>query len=110
MDVTVREMNRVDLVVVDGRVDSVTAPELGAVLNERIDKGSRNLVVDLAGVEYMSSAGLRELVSALKRVKSHGGDVRIAAPSDRVSEVLALAGLDAIFDVYGDQVAAVGSF
>jgi anti-sigma B factor antagonist len=58
----------------------------------------------------MSSAGLREMVRVLKRVKRTGGDLRIANPSDRVKEVLELAGLDTIFEIYPTQVEAVGSF
>jgi anti-sigma B factor antagonist len=110
MEITVRELNRVDLILVDGRVDSSTATGLGDVLNERIDKGAINLVVDLEQVDYMSSGGLRELVAALKQVRKDGGDLRISTPSPRVREVLELAGLDAIFEIFDDQVSAVGSF
>lgn len=110
MEVTVTEMNRVDLITVNGRVDSSNASQLGEKLNQQIDTGSVNLVVDLSGVEYMSSAGLRELVAGLKRVKKDGGDLRLCNPSDRVREVLDLAGLSTIFEIYDNQVAAVGSF
>jgi anti-sigma B factor antagonist len=110
MEITVREMNRVDLISVSGRVDSSTAPQLGEALNAQIDSGTSNLVLDLAGVEYLSSAGLREMVAALKKVKQNGGDLRLCTPSDRVMEVLDLAGLDSIFQIFDDQVTAVGSF
>lgn len=110
MNVSVKEMKRTDLIVVEGRVDSMTAPQLGEALNGQIDRGKKYLVIDLAEVEYMSSAGLGELVSALKRVKPVGGDLRIAAPSERVREVLELSGLDTIFKMYDDQVEAVGSY
>lgn len=110
MNVTVKELNRVDLVVVEGRVDSSTAPQLGEALDGQLSGGTKNVIVDLKGVEYMSSAGLRELVTALKRAKSSGGDVRLSEPSERVREVLELAGLDSIFQIYDDQVEAVGSF
>jgi anti-sigma B factor antagonist len=110
MEITVKELNRVDLILVEGRVDSSTATDFGDVLNERIDKGAINLVVDLEQVDYMSSGGLRELVAALKQVRKDGGDLRISTPSQRVREVLELAGLDAIFEIFDDQVSAVGSF
>jgi len=110
MEVNIKQMNRVDLVEVDGRVDSSTAGELGAAINERINKGALNLVVDLAKVDYMSSGGLRELVAGLKRVKKDGGDLRLCSPSSRVREVLELAGLHTIFQIFDDQVRAVGSF
>ena len=110
MEVTVQKFNRVDLILVNGRVDSSTAPQLGEALNEQFSAGTNNLVLDLSGVDYMSSAGLREMVAALKKAKQGGGDLRISTPSERVLEVLDLAGLDSIFQIFDDQVAAVGSF
>lgn len=110
MEIIVSEMKRVQLLEVLGRVDSTNATELGDALDRSVDAGNSNLVLDLSGVEYMSSAGLREMVRVLKRVKRGGGDLRIASPSERVQEVLELAGLDTIFEVYPTQVEAVGSF
>ncbi len=110
MEIKVSELKRVTLFEISGRVDSTNAAELGEALNTAIDAGRNQLVLDLSGVEYMSSAGLREMVAALKRVKRGIGDVRLANPSERVKEVLELAGLDTIFSVYDTQVEAVGSF
>lgn len=110
MEINESEMRRVRLFEVIGRVDSSNASELGTELDRTIDDGNTNLVLDLGGVEYMSSAGLREMVRVLKRVKRTGGDLRIANPSDRVREVLELAGLDTIFEIFPTQVEAVGSF
>jgi anti-sigma B factor antagonist len=109
MDITVNEHHRVDVVGVQGSVNSETAPKLDAALNERLNKGS-NLVVDLAGVDYMSSAGLRALVAALKRARTDGGNLVISAPSARVREVMDLAGLTDVFPIFDEQVGAVGSF
>ncbi len=103
-------MNRANLITVEGRVDSSTADQLGTALNGQIDSGTLNLVVDLSGVEYMSSGGVRELVAGLKRVKKDGGDLRLCALSERVREVMRLAGLDTVFEIFDDQVTAVGSF
>ena len=50
------------------------------------------------------------MVAALKKAKQSGGDLRLCTPSERVLEVLDLAGLDSIFQIFDDQVAAVGSF
>lgn len=110
METTISEMRRVTLVEVSGRVDSSNAVQLGETLNSQIDAGRLQLVVDLSGVEYMSSAGLREMVAALKKVRNLNGDMRIATPSERVKEVLDLAGLSAIFQIFPTQVEAVGSF
>jgi anti-sigma B factor antagonist len=110
MEISITPMKRVDLLRISGRVDSSTSSELDEVLQKRLDEGRSNLVLDLSDVHYMSSSGLRSLVSALRASKKKGGDVRIASPSERVQEVLGLAGLDTLFESYDDVTAAVGSF
>lgn len=111
MDITVSTMKRATLLEVNGRVDSSNATQLADALNEQIDAGHHMLVVDLSRVEYMSSAGLRELVAALKKARrATGGDVRLASLHPRVKEVFGLAGLDTIFHIYPTQVEAVGSY
>lgn len=110
LDISVQSFKRVDLVTVAGRVDSNTAPELEEALEERMSEGRYNLVLDLSEVNYLSSAGLRALVSALRNTKKKGGDVRIAQPSERVAEVMTLAGLDSLFTSYDDVTVAVGSY
>lgn len=110
MDIKTSELKRVTLFEVTGRIDSTNANELGDALNAAIDAGRTQLVLDLEQVEYMSSAGLRELVNALKKVKRGTGDLRLAAVAPRVMEVLELAGLDTIFEIFENQVEAVGSF
>jgi anti-sigma B factor antagonist len=110
MEILTKEMKRVSMVTVSGRVDSNTAPDFDKALQVLINAGRSNIVVDMKGVEYLSSAGLRALVSAAKASKHSGGDVRIAQPSQRVKEVMGLAGLTAIFMIYDELVEAVGSF
>lgn len=110
LEITTQEMKRVDLFTISGRVDSSTAPDLEEALQGRLDSGRYNLVLDMSDVNYLSSAGLRAMVSALRTCKRKGGDVRVADPSERVQEVLELAGLDALFESYDDVTVAVGSF
>jgi anti-sigma B factor antagonist len=109
MNINVSEHASVTLVEVSGRIDSMNANQLGEALSNTIDSGHLNMVLDLANVEYMSSAGLREIVSALKKVRGKG-DVRLAQPSHRVREVLEMAGLDTIFQIYPTQAGAVASY
>ncbi len=93
-----------------GRIDSMTAGRLGEALTTEITSGKTLLVLDLSGVDYMSSAGLRELVNALKKVKRAGGDLRLAQPSRRVREVMEMAGLDTIFLIFETSAEAVESY
>lgn len=108
--IEVSERDQVTLLIVSGRVDSNNAEQLGEALVREIDQGKTSLVLDLSGVDYMSSAGLRELVSAYKRAQNEKGDLRIAQPSARVLELLEVAGLDSVFQIYSTPTEAVGSF
>lgn len=110
VDITVTGHDNVTLVEVSGRIDSMNANQLGEALSSVIDDGAVRLVLDLSSVEYMSSAGLREIVNSLKKAKKATGDLRLAQPSDRVREVLEMAGLDTIFRIYSSSSEAVGSY
>lgn len=110
MNIEYRDLKHVTVVKVVGRVDSATAPDLEKGLHDHIESDHNQVVLDLSGTEYMSSAGLRVLVSSLKLAKKHGGDLHLAQISERVKEVLDLAGLTPVFSVHADVVEAVGAF
>ena len=109
MEVGTTSYKRCDVVTVSGRVDSNTAPAFEEALKQVIEGGQHNVVLELNGVEFMSSAGLRAMVSSLKACRSGGGDLVVAAPSNRVVEVMQLAGLTSLFTVFDDATAAVGN-
>ena len=100
----------VTLVEVTGRIDSMNASELGEALTGEIERGGRQLVLDLSQVTYMSSAGLRELVAAYSKLQNLSGDLRLAQPSSRVQDILEMSGLDTILQVYATQVEAIASY
>lgn len=109
VNIHVEDLKRVELVKVNGRIDSSNAAQFDSVLKEVVSR-KHNVVLEMSGVDYISSAGLRAMIALLRECKKHKGDVRLANPSERVVEVLALAGLDSLFDVYESEAAAVGSF
>ena len=110
LEFRVSQPNHVTLIEVSGRVDSMNANELGDVLSEQIELGARQIVLDLSKVSYMSSAGLRELVTAYRKLQEVSGDLRLAQPASRVMDVLEMSGLDTIFQIFSTQVEAVGSY
>ena len=106
-----KQYKRVDLVEVDGRIDSSTAPQLEQALQKIISDGRYRIVVDMSETDFMSSAGLRALLSALKQTRRFNrGDVLLAAMPDRIKKAFDLAGLLDVFKVYDNSVDAVGSF
>jgi len=110
VDFHVSEVDGVTLIEASGRIDSMNADELGATLSAEFERGSRQVVLDLANVSYMSSAGLRELVAAYRKFQDASGDLRLAQPSSRVQDVLEMSGLDTIFQIFATRLDAVGSY
>ncbi len=99
------------VVHVEGRLDGANSPQLTAALEELALSGQKFVVVDLARVPYISSAGLRTLINGAKRLRSRrgGGEMHLAAAGDRVIEVLELAGLLPVLRVYPTSDEAVAS-
>jgi anti-sigma B factor antagonist len=92
---TKSEGNRLTIAV-SGRVDTVTAPELEAGLKFG---DATCVVLDLANVPYMSSAGLRILLTAHKTMLGKGGELQIANVQGSVKEVLDITGFSSILNV-----------
>ena len=111
MEITTKELKRVILVAPVGRIHHQSAPELQKTLDDLINQGQFKLVLDLSGVNYISSAGLRVLLAARKAVKRwNRGDLRLAHIQPYVRDTLDLVGFTRIFEIYDDVVDAVGSF
>lgn len=90
-----------DAVVVRGELDVATAPLLEAVLDAVISLRPRRLEVDLAGVTFLDAQALGTLNSARRRQTARHATLVLRRPSAIVRRVLALAGLDRLFDVVG---------
>lgn len=110
MKTEVTQDNNSTIVAVTGTVDALTAPDLAKILVHQIAEGHVNLVVDLMGVEFMSSAGLRTLLGAVKESRSNGGDLRIASTNPGIDKVLKMSGFHNIAKVYSSPSEAVSSF
>ena len=88
---------------VAGRVDSHTAPELEAAFRQLLERGAVRLELEMSGIQYLSSAGLRVLLATLKEVRAASGDLRLRSPQDNVKEVLNLSGFSDLFTILGDE-------
>ncbi len=111
MEITTTQLKRCDLVTVTGRVDGSTAPDLERALRSITDDGRFRIVLDLGGTEFMSSAGLRALISTWKTVRRFNrGDIVLANVPPKIDAVLDLAGLKSQFRIFPTATEAVGSF
>ena len=111
MEITVKEFKHCDMITVSGRVDSSTAPQLAQALEAANDGGKYKLVVNMEGLEYMSSAGFRALLAAQRNCRRYNrGEVVLSNVPDRIREALELAGFTELFKTFDDSLTAVGHF
>jgi anti-sigma B factor antagonist len=111
METTVTSLEKCDLVVISGRIDSYTAPDLSQALNEIVKDDRYKLVLEMSGVSYVSSAGLRVLIDIQKSCKkSDEGEVLLVNIPERVYETLELAGLVPLFRFFTNVESAVAAF
>jgi anti-anti-sigma factor len=111
VEIKTEAMKRCEVVTVSGRVDSATAPDLEKVLLGLIEAGQRNMVINLRDTGFISSAGLKALLTALMKVRKMvpPGEVVIAEIRPQLKESFDLVGFDRLFSFYDDNLHAVGS-
>ena len=111
MEITAKQFKSCDMLEISGRVDSSTAPQLTEALEAVTGGGRYKIVLDMAGLEYMSSAGFRALLSSQRVCKRYNrGEIVLASVPERVQEALELAGFTELFKTFPGAVEAVGSF
>ena len=86
------------------------APLLKEQVTAALDAGSRDLLIDLSEVPYIDSAGVGTLVAMFTRTGRRGGRFKLLCPSPRACRVLEITGLLDVFEVFGDEAEALGSF
>lgn len=92
---------------VTGRLDAITSPEFEKTCLQHINSGSRRIVLDFEGVEYLSSAGLRVILLAGKTVQAAGGVLGLSGLQGIVKETLETVGFCKLFPVYESVEAAL---
>lgn len=111
MEISTTQYKHCDLVHIKGRVDSQTAPQMAETLDEITNSGRFKIIVDMSGVEFMSSAGLRVLINTQKNCRRFNrGEVVLSQVPQRIYEALDLAGFVPLFKFFDDITPAVGFF
>ena len=83
---------------------------LRAALAELISKGHKKVLVNLGDVEFMESAGLGELLSALRTLGDKGGQMKLLNVTSPVLDLIDVTGTSHLFEFFNDETTAVGSF
>lgn len=94
-------------IALSGSLDAPGAMAIEEQFKERLRERGGNVILDMSGLDYMSSYGLRMILMAAKTLHDKGGGLYLAAPTDRVLEVIKMAGYDTMFPVYETVADAV---
>ena len=107
MEISIDKQSKAVIVGVKGRMDAVTAPAFEDAMADHIATGASLFVFDCSALEYISSAGLRSLLTMAKTLQTRDGELVLAALQDVVREVFDIAGFGTIFSVFDSTDAAL---
>ncbi|MBF0120274.1 MAG: STAS domain-containing protein [Desulfobacterales bacterium] len=107
MEVSAKKDKKAVIFTVKGRVDAITSPELEKKLVAEIGGDEKNFIINMRGLDYISSAGLRVILFIAKKIKSKQGDILLVGLQGSVKEVFEISGFLSIFKVFDTEEAAL---
>ncbi|MFZ4661665.1 MAG: STAS domain-containing protein [Caldilineaceae bacterium] len=110
MNLQLTSFDNVTMIKIAGRIDSHSVQRLRQQLVLSAAGQEKNIVLDLAGVDFIDSSGLAAIVHGMKQCRAVGGDLRLCKPPQAVRMVLELTRLDKALDIYPNEESALLSF
>lgn len=98
------------IVLPAGRLDAQSSDELKADIEGLIGEGCRKIVANFGSVDYISSSGLRVMLSSLKKLRNLDGDLKLACLKPYVRETFEIAGFTQLFKIYDGEKEAADDF
>lgn len=110
LEVDVEKQQDIAIVKPKGSLDTITSGEFEGILDGLLGEDCFKFVIDLADVEYISSAGWSVLVLEMRRARTNNGDLKLIHMQPTVSEVFGFLEFASVFKTYDDPQAAIGDF
>ena len=111
MKVAIRQVDGITILDLSGRI---TLGEGSIILRDSVhdalDKGSKNILLNLAQISYIDSSGVGELVSAFTSVKNAGGELKLLNLTQKVHDLLQITKLYTVFDIWDNEASAITAF
>ena len=111
LEITTREFDRVIVVDVVGKLTTTEGrTQLRDLIHVFSETGHKRFLLNLAGVDYVDSSGMGELVRCFSTVRQRGGEMKLVQVSNRVADLLLMTRLNTLFEIYSEEEVALGSF
>jgi anti-sigma B factor antagonist len=110
LETSTRPVGEMQVLDVSGEIDVYTAPQFKEAVNQLINAGQTDLIINMDGVTYMDSSGFGTLLSATKRLRPEGGSVNLIACNSAIDRMLRITRLNTVFGTFAtvdEAVAAV---
>ena len=111
-DITMKidEKNETTTLYVGGYLDAHTASKFESKIQEIIQSGKYNIILNFTELEYISSAGLGVIMGNIEDIRNHDGDIKLTGMSDKIYRVFDLVGFPSLYDIYKTQEETESSF
>lgn len=109
-EVKSKVVQNVAVVYIKGYLDAHTAPDFEKALRDLVDEDKVKLVVNLSGLNYISSAGLGVFMGFIEEVRNKGGDIKLAELTDKVYRVFDLLGFPVLYDIFKKEEEALQKY
>ncbi len=105
-----RDMQNISVVNIQGYLDAHTAPEFEDALQKLVNEQRYNVVVNLNGLQYISSAGLGVFMGVIEDIRENQGDLKICCAAPKVYKVFDLLGFPSLYEFFSDEEQAKNAF
>lgn len=111
MKISTRQVDGVTILDLSGRITlGEGSVQLRDAVRELLSKGQKNILLNLADVNYIDSSGIGELVSAFTTMRNQGGELKLLKLTKKVHDLLQITKLYTVFDIKDDEAQAIASF
>jgi anti-sigma B factor antagonist len=110
MEVIEKERDGICILTLSGRLDASNSSEFREKILQIIEDGTRKVILDCENLDYISSAGLRVVLEAIKEIKRHEGKIMLCALQDYIKEVFEIAQFDAFLPIGATLEEAIKKF
>jgi anti-anti-sigma factor len=110
VEVTTRDENDVKVVQIEGELDTGSSPEAQKQLDQLRERGAKKILLNMAKLDFISSAGLRVLLATAQELKHDGGDLRVCSLNESVKEIFDLSGFSTLLMVLDNEEKALSGF
>ena len=110
LDIEFENVGDVHVAKLRGSLDTGSSPEAQEMIMAEVEKGTNNLILNLAGVDFVSSSGLRVILATGKRLKKTDGKIVVCELNPTVADVFHISGFDKMFPVTATQEEALKLF